>query len=239
MDCLEGHKLIDDKSIDMILTDLPYETTNCKWDKIIPPEIIWEQYKRIIKDNGAIVLTANQPFTSKLVMSNLDMFKYEWIWNKVKPGNIFSVQIKPLIQHESILVFGRDKVNYYPIMSNKNEIRYSRVYSRSNTQFTGIKEYNDRRILKGKYPKTILQFSNANQTKRVHPTQKPVSLFEYLIKTYTNEGDLVLDSCMGSGTTAIACLKIHRNYIGFELEKEYFDTANNRINEYNKQVRFI
>lgn len=235
-DCLEGMKRIPDKSVDMILCDLPYGTTACKWDTIIPFEPLWEQYERVIKDNGAIVLTASQPFTSNLVMSNPSIFKYEWIWNKRNIGNPFLAKYQPLKQHESILVFGKGTVNYYPIMTPRDKVRkYKDKYGGGeafNKKGTGEKEY----TLKFKYPKSILEYTNAIQKGKVHPTQKPVALFEYLIKTYTNEGDTVLDNCMGSGTTAIAAMNTNRNFIGFELDEAYFELADERIKKHMQIV---
>jgi site-specific DNA-methyltransferase (adenine-specific) len=227
-DCLELMQEIKDKSIDMILCDLPYGTTACKWDTIIPFEPLWEQYKRIIKDNGAIVLTACQPFTSMLVMSNIKMFKYEWIWEKTKATGFLDAKEKPLNNYESILVFSKKKPPYNPQMTEgkmhkrggagtgKGEV-YSKFEKRTTTESNLY------------YPKRIINFKTEHG---LHPTQKPVSLFEYLIKTYTNECDLVLDNCGGSGTTAIACLNTNRNYILMEKEKKYFDIINNRITEY-------
>ncbi len=230
-DCLELMKDIPDKSIDMILCDLPYGTTACKWDVIIPFEPLWEQYNRIIKDNGAIVLTASQPFTSALVMSNPNIFKYEWIWDKRNISNPFLAKYQPLKQHESILVFGKGTVNYYPIMTPRDKVRkYKDKYGGGeafNKKGTGEKEY----TLKFKYPKSILEYTNAIQKGKVHPTQKPVALLEYLIKTYTNENELVLDNCMGSGSTGVACVNTNRNFIGIELDEKYFKIAKERINE--------
>ena len=229
MDCLEGMKQITDKSIDMILCDLPYGTTACKWDTIIPFEPLWEQYNRVIKDNGAIVLFGSEPFSSMLRMSNLKNYKYDWIWDKKKGGNIMNLKHQPYKVHEIISVF--NKHNYYPIMESQKE-RTGKTYSKG--EANGIANYGDSRIYKEKYPKSIIESSNANQNGKVHPTQKPVALFEYLINTYTNEGETVLDNCMGSGTTAIACINTNRNYIGFELDTGYFNLANERIaNHFN------
>jgi len=221
-------KDIADKSIDMILCDLPYGTTACKWDVVIPFEPLWEQYKRIIKDNGAIVLTASQPFTSALVMSNVKMFKYEWIWEKSHPSGLFTAKILPMKYHENVLVFSNGKLNYNPQMwqgeknhKNKGSIVKEGLYGKG-TKFTQAK-------LDGiKYPKSIQKFINP-RTGSFHPTQKPVALFEYLIKTYTNEGDLVLDNCAGSGTTGVACMNTKRNFILIEQLKEYVDIANKRL----------
>ena len=229
MDCLEGMKLIDDKSIDMILCDLPYGTTACKWDTIIPFEPLWEQYERIIKDNGAIVLMASQPFTTKLIMSKLDWFRYTWVWNKKKAGNIFLAKRQPMKIHEDIVVFSKKPHLYNPQMVKRDKVKKSKNYG-TGESFGGTREKEDKvYTYTHTYPKSIIEFSNARQKGKVHPTQKPVPLFEYLIKTYTNEGETVLDNCIGSGTTAIACINTNRNYIGFELDKRYYDIANVRI----------
>jgi site-specific DNA-methyltransferase (adenine-specific) len=235
-DCLIEMQNIPDKSIDMILCDLPYGTTACKWDTIIPFEPLWEQYKRIIKDNGAIVLTASQPFTSALVMSNIKMFKYEWIWNKNKGSNIMLAKKQPLKIHENILVFGGK--NYNPQKTDVvGKIRDQRLekekINRNDGAVTpkGAIKYADDYDPSKKYPVSIQYFPNHREKEEVfHPTQKPVALFEYLIKTYTNEGDLVLDNCAGSGTTGVACKNLNRNFILIEKEPEYIDIINKRLN---------
>lgn len=230
-DCLQVMKSIDDESIDMILCDLPYGTTACKWDVIIPFEPLWGQYKRIIKDNGAIVLTASQPFTSALVMSNPDMFKYEWVWDKINGGNPFLVKLRPIIRTESVVVFGNKRMNYYPQLDIKNlkaQSKQKPIPKKEKSEHFGNYNWDNKRNVG--YPKNILQFADAPRNK-LHPTQKPVALFEYLIKTYTNEGDLVLDNCIGSGITAIACINLKRNWIGIELDQKYVDIANKRIKE--------
>ena len=244
-DCLEVMAGIPDKSIDMILCDLPYGTTACKWDTIIPFEPLWKEYKRIIKDNGAIVLTASQPFTSALVMSNPGMFKYEWIWDKMKGSGSMLAKIMPLKSHENILIFSKEKTKYYPILeqADKKNIRdreknfskplSNEIYGELNG-YVGTKEDSTRK------PKTIISISSQSnelhQGKRLHPTQKPVALFEYLIKTYTNEGDLVLDNCAGSGTTAIACINIKRNYCLIEKELEYVEVCKTRIKNLRQDI---
>ena len=236
-DCLEGMKRIPDGSVDMILCDLPYGTTACKWDTIIPFEPLWEQYKRIIKDNGAIVLTACQPFTTKLIESNIDWFKYELIWDKVKPSTGLHAKHQPLRQHENILIFGKKKVKYNPQME-QTELRIDKPRIANNGEAFGGREVLRQHNNNGqKYPRSILKISNANQRGKIHPTQKPLALCEYLIKTYTNEGETVLDNCMGSGTTGVACVNTNRNYIGFELDPEYFKIAKQRIDEARKQMR--
>lgn len=211
-DCLEKMKDIPDNSVDMILADLPYGTTACSWDIVIPFEPLWVQYKRVIKKKGAIVLFGSEPFSSLLRVSNLDWYKYDWVWDKHKGGNILNLKYQPYKIHENISVFNDH--HYYPIKT-KQTIRKSQVYSEGLAN--GIKKYDDSRLYCEKYPKSILSFSNSNQTDRIHPTQKPIALLEYLIKTYTQEGDLVLDNCMGSGSTGIACLNTKRDFIGIEL----------------------
>jgi len=233
-DCLEVMKNIPDKSIDMILCDLPYGTTACKWDTIIPFEPLWAQYKRVIKDNGAIVLTASQPFTSALVMSNVKWFKCEWIWRKHKGTNIYGVKREPLKIHESCILFAKNKYTYNPQMTEgkpykqrgSHNIGKSDGLIIANKKVGYAKDFDSSK----RYPISVQEFSNHNQKDNsFHPTQKPVALFEYLIKTYTNEGDLVLDNCAGSGTTAIACINTKRKYILIEKELEYIDIINKRL----------
>ena len=233
-DCLEGMKKIPDKSIDMILCDLPYGTTACKWDTIIPFEPLWEQYKRIIKDNGAIVLTASQPFTSALAMSNIKWFKYEWIWFKNVPSGMAQARYSPMKYHESVLVFSKNSIKVFnKIMEErggkgKDCYNYEHYCGESNhIKMDKVKKFYNAELVN---PSSVLLFNVVpNRKGKLHPTQKPVALFEYLIKTYTNEGETVLDNCMGSGTTAIACMNSKRNYIGFELDKKYFDIAEKRV----------
>ena len=226
-DCLEGMKKIEDKSVDMILCDLPYGTTACKWDTIIPFEPLWEQYERVIKDNGAIVLTASQPFTTKLIDSNIDLFRNCWVWNKKISGNPLLAKHQPLKVHEDICVFSKKRHNYYPQM-RKGKMRKKGGGRSKLFDMEMSAKYSDEY-----YPISIIEFSNAKRG--VHPTQKPVALFEYLIKTYTNEGETVLDNCMGSGTTAIACLNTNRNYIGFELDEEYYNASLDRIGKHKEE----
>ena len=243
-DCLEGMKRIPDKSVDMILCDLPYGTTKAKWDTIIPFEPLWEQYGRIIKDNGAIVLTAVQPFTSSLVMSKPKWFKHSWVWDKVTGRGHLVAKYRPLQRTEDIIVFakGGKRVNYFPIMIDRpaDKVEISKNRESSRTELMGGKTNEEGAIIKVYdqwYPKNIIQLSNAKRDKNsFHPTQKPVALFEYLIKTYTNEGETVLDNCMGSGTTAIASINTNRNYIGFELDETYYKLANERIENRLKGV---
>lgn len=234
MDCIEGMKLVPNKSIDMILCDLPYGTTQNKWDTILPLEQLWEQYERIIKNDGAIVLTASQPFTSRLIMSNLKLYKYNWYWEKDTPTNFLNANYQPLKKHEDICVFskgnaswaGRNKsMKYFP----QGLIPYGKVNKRGssgeNYMHSGTK--NIQKFTN--YPTTKLYYKA--DSKKLHPTQKPVALFEYLIKTYTNEGEIVLDNCMGSGTTAVAAIKTNRRFIGFETEAKYIEIANKRLQD--------
>ena len=232
-DCIgeNGMCLIDDKSIDMILCDLPYGTTACKWDAIIPFEPLWQQYERIIKDNGAIVLTASQPFTTSLIASNLKLFKYCWVWDKKIISNPMMAKKMPLKQHEDICIFYKKQSIYNPIKTNLDKERDWKQYSTSEIYGDKSDLSGNTGKVKGLYPKSIIQFSNANQKDKVHPTQKPVALFEYLINTYTNENDLVLDNCMGSFTTAVACKNTGRNYIGFENDEKYYELGVKRLEE--------
>lgn len=223
-DCLEVMKQIPDKSVDMILCDLPYGTTACKWDIVIPFEPLWEQYKRITKDNAAIVLFGSEPFSSRLRMSNIKDYKYDWVWNKKQTGNPFLAKKQPLKIHENIMVFNTSF--YKPIM------RVGKMRTKGGSKYSNIKVFGGTDKTKNDlyYPTSILDFPNCStKSIKLHPTQKPVELCEYLIKTYTNEGDLVLDNCMGSGTTGVACKRLNRNFIGIELDDKYFEIAKNRI----------
>jgi len=230
-DCLDEMKKIPDGSIDLVLTDPPYGTTACKWDSIIPLEPMWEQLKRITKKNGAIVLFGSQPFTSALVMSNVKMFKYEWIWNKVTGRGHLVAKHRPMAQHENILVFGDGKVKYNPQMVLMDKPQKGKSMEASRTSIMGghTTKESETIIRTHKYPKTII--TQGVDGKYVHPTQKPVALFEYLIKTYTNEDEIVLDFTMGSGTTMLACKNLNRNGIGIELDPEYFEIAQKRLSE--------
>lgn len=235
--CLEVMKDIPDKSIDMILCDLPYGTTACKWDNVIPFETLWEQYNRIIKDNGAIVLFGSEPFSSHLRLSNLKMYKYDLIWDKNKGTQPQLAKIQPMKSHENISVFGNGRITYNP------QFEVGTPYYRKNKGSTS--KDNMIKTLKPieqknsgfRYPRTILKFSRdfSAQT-RLHPTQKPVALLEYLIKTYTNEGETVLDNCMGSGSTGVACINTKRNFIGIELEEKYYKIACERIHNTQEKV---
>ena len=225
-DCLELMKTIPDGSVDMVLTDPPYGTTACKWDTIIPLEPMWEQLKRVTKKNGAIVMTASQPFTSVLVTSNLKMFKYCWVWSKAKAANFASVKHQPLKVHEDVCVFGG--TGFYTPQMTKGVMRQKGGY-KVDREFA-VMDGAPKKFCDEYYPKSILDISVANnKDSRLHPTQKPVALMEYLIKTYTNEGETVLDFTMGSGTTGVAAKNLGRSFIGIELDPTYFQIAKERI----------
>ena len=227
-DCLKVMAAIPSGSIDAVITDPPYGTTACKWDTVIPFAPMWEQLKRIIKPNGAIVLFGSQPFTSALIMSNPKMFKYCWIWDKIKPSGFQVAKYKPMMQHEDICIFGDGRLNYFPIKTARDKIKIGGPVSDSLSCPIARHDFK-KRSYTDKHPKSILTFSNANQHNRFHPTQKPVALMEYLIKTYTNEGEIVLDFTMGSGTTGVACINTNRNFIGIEKDDKYFEIAKSRI----------
>ena len=230
-DCIELMKDVPDKSVDMILCDLPYGTTSCSWDSVIPFKPLWGQYNRIIKDNSAIVLFGSEPFSSTLRMSNIYDYKYDWIWDKKIPSGMCNAKIQPMRQTENISVFIKGKSWYYPQMIKRDKpIKAGGLkdsYSAGNAGQT-MKPLH--KTYDMKYPTTILTFDKIRKGS-LHPTQKPVPLLEYLIKTYTNENELVLDNCMGSGSTGIACINTNRNFIGMELNDEYFKIAKKRINE--------
>lgn len=234
-DCLELMKEIDDKSIDMILCDLPYGTTQNKWDSIIPLDLMWKQYERIVKENGAIILTAQTPFDKILGASNIKLLKYEWIWIKQQGTGFLNSKKMPLKATENILVFYKNPPTYNPQMRKGFKSYISKSGKASNNygeQKQVVTESNGER-----FPLNWIEFSYDKQ--KLHPTQKPIALFEYLIKTYTNEGDTVLDNCAGSGTTAIAALNTNRNYILMEQEQEYIDIINKRIAEYSQQKTLL
>lgn len=236
-DCLQGMKRIPDGSIDAIICDLPYGTTCNKWDTIIPFDELWAQYKRVIKPNGAIVLFSQQPFTSKLIMSNIDMFRYEWIWHKHAATGFLNANKMPLKAHENICVFYKHLPTYNPQKTKsthkkesvkKAEItgsNYGKVINRTPWVDDGLR-----------FPVDVVKFDKDKEAydstkidKGLHPTANPVDLVAYLVRTYTKPGETVLDNCIGCGTTAISCIREHRNFIGFELNKEYFDKAQQRI----------
>lgn len=235
-DCLDVmDKLIEQGvKVDAIICDPPYGTTLAKWDSVIPFDEMWKRLNRMIKPNGAIVLFGVQPFTTKMINSNIDNFKHSWVWNKANGTNFMKLKFQPNKIHEDVVVFTKngDRVNYYPIMT-KGKMRKKgskkEYLPETFTNYTTTETTNDLY-----YPKSILEFSNAGRTgkaKKVHPTQKPVNLLEYLIKTYTNENEIILDFTMGSGSTGVACMNIGRKFIGVELEDKYFDIACERIKE--------
>ena len=227
-DCLEKMNDIEADSVDLILTDLPYGTTACSWDSIIPLESLWECFNRLAKKDAAIVLTCAMPFTAVLAASNIKNLKYEWIWEKPQGTNPLNAKFMPLKAHENILVFCRGKIKYHPQMEQGTPYRgFKSDTTKIGEVYGDIKSQHRDNPTGERYPKTVLRFK---QQKGLHPTQKPVPLFEYLIRTYTDEGDTVLDCTMGSGTTGVACLNLRRNFIGIEKDKKYFDIAHDRIN---------
>lgn len=225
-DCLELMRDIPDKSVDMILCDLPYGTTACKWDVVIPFEPLWEQYKRVIKDRGAIVLFGSQPFTSALVMSNPRMFSHSWVWNKKYPANYPLAKKQPMKVHEDVLVFGS---SYNPIMTKREKPIKKGANKGADVFRKGLERDSfNGKVYTHKYPESILEYPTRKEA-RYSPTQKPVALLEYLIKTYTLEGETVLDNCMGSGSTGVACVNTKRQFIGIEKDEKYFEIAKQRI----------
>ena len=234
-DCLEAMKYIADKSIDCIICDLPYGITACKWDTVIPFEPLWEQYKRIIKPRGAIVLFGSQPFTSALVMSNPRWFKYEWIWDKHIPRNFVNAKVMPMRKHENILIFYQSSTFYYPQKTERKRPVKCKNYSKNGGAYKLNKKNGNQKeyIYTHRNPDTIITgFWQANKGK-IHSTQKPVTLIEYLIKTYTLKGELILDNTAGSGTLAIAAINTDRNYICIEKDEHYFEVMRDRIENHN------
>ena len=231
-DCLERMKEIPDGSVDMVLCDLPYGTTACKWDTVIPFAPLWEQYRRVAKPNAAIVLTASQPFTTRLISSNFEWFRYSLVWKKNTTTGFMQAKTRPHKAHEDILIFGRFKLGAQ---------HFHGTYNPQGVVSVGLRQYSNARKedhITGDrapgvsdsgtgYPKSVLEFSS--ETKTVHPTQKPMALMEYLIRTYTNEGEIVLDNTMGSGTTGVACANTGRKFIGIEMDENYFNIAKERI----------
>jgi site-specific DNA-methyltransferase (adenine-specific) len=237
-DSLEEMRKLPDKSIDLILCDLPYGVTKAVWDSIIPLDLLWEQYKRIIKDNQAIVLTAVQPFTSALIMSNPGMFKHNWVWIKKRTTGFLSVKYQPLRNFEDVLVFSKGTVNYYPqglIRFTKEDTNNKKfvswLYGSLEEEKKYIQEYSN-------YPKQTL-INIKEEDKKVHPTQKPVNLFEYLIKTYSRVGDTVLDNTIGSGTTAVAAVNTGRHFIGIEMDEKYCGISNKRVQDARKEYKLF
>lgn len=235
-DCLEKLKELPDDSVDSVLTDPPYGTTACKWDTVIPFEPMWEQLKRVTKKNGAIVLFGSQPFTSALVMSNVKMFKYEWVWDKGQGTGFLNAKKQPLRSCETISVFYEEQPTYNPQMRTgfKQYIcKQGETKSQNYGTQTGAVTVSDG----SRFPLTRIEFIRDKD--KTHPTQKPVALMEYLIKTYTNEGETVLDFTMGSGTTGVACKNLNRNFIGIELDPEFFNIAEARINAVKPESKLL
>lgn len=236
-DCLESMLSLKDQSIDLILCDLPYGTTQCAWDSIIPLDRLWEQYSRLIKPKGVIALTAMQPFTSLLVASNLQMFRYEWIWEKGNASGFLNANKQPMRAHESVLIFYKEQPTYNPQMVHDQPRRTAKrktVNSECYGKAIGLTEYDST----SRHPRSVQFFSSDKQKANYHPTQKPVALMQYLIETYTNRGDWVLDSCMGSGTTGVACVNTGRNFIGIEKESKYLQVATDRIGDAVESLDF-
>ena len=231
-DCFDVFPFIEDKSIDAIICDLPYGTTQNKWDSVLPLDLLWKQYKRILKSNGAIILTGSEPFTSVLITSNLKDFKYNWIWKKSKATGFFDAKKRPLNDYETISVFYAKPPTYNPQMTVAEKI-YKRGFVKRKKSDCYGDEKDFVQVDSGlRYPKRIIEIGNADTRDIEHSTQKPLELMEYLVKTYTNEGDMVLDNTMGSGTTNLACIKLNRKSIGIEKEKQYYDVAVRRASEY-------
>lgn len=230
-DCFSGMNRIPDQSVDLILCDLPYGTTQCRWDSILPFDELWKAWLRVIKPHAAIVLTASQPFTSAVVMSNPKLFRYSWVWEKSKATGYLNAKKRPLVAHEDVLVFSQKAPRYFPQMTqgtpyNKGEAhRPTDVYGSQKS----VLVKNDHGL---RYPRSVQYFKTAeSEGPVIHPTQKPLSLFRYLIETYSKPGELVLDNCMGSGTTAVACAQTGRTFVGFENDKEYVDPLEKRVRE--------
>jgi site-specific DNA-methyltransferase (adenine-specific) len=230
-DCLELMKDIPSKSIDLILCDLPYGTTANKWDAVIPFDKLWEQYKRIIKDNGAILLFSQMPFGANLIMSNPKMFRYEWIWLKPNSNAGFlNCKKMPMRRHENILVFYKHLPTYNPQMISGKPYTDERARGNGSINYNNNTDKIFSTVNEGtRYPSDYIEIKTVPNGKNIHPTQKPVDLLEYLIKTYTNEGDTVLDNCMGSGSTGVACINTNRKFIGMELDEKYFEVAKERL----------
>ena len=240
-DCLIEMKQIEDQSIDMILCDLPYGTTSCSWDSIIPFDKLWEQYERIIKNNGAIILFGQEPFSSKLRLSNSKLYRYDWIWEKSNPSNIALANKQPMRYHEMISVFYKKQPTYNKQMIKRinrgvaTQQKSGKPFVNRTSDQTALKEIEvdpNKYDKDWKNPSTVLKFPSLRPTSKEfckHPTQKPKALLKYLIKTYTNENEIVLDNCMGSGSTGVACLETNRQFIGIEKDKTYFDIAQQRI----------
>lgn len=239
-DMLEIVPTLEPQSVDALLTDLPYGTTACKWDTIIPFDDLWQCVKHVLRPRGVFVTTASQPFTSALVMSNPEWFRYEWIWMKDKATGHLDAQRRPMRRHENIIVFSENGHQYNPQIFPKPKQNIRPISRRAASDNYGkFKEIAERLIpLDMSYPQSVLQINTTNHGERgEHPTQKPVALYEYLIRTYTNPGDVVGDFCMGSGTTGVACVNTGRRFVGVELDANYYEIAKRRITEAQQQIR--
>lgn len=230
-DCMDILPLIPDKSVQLILADLPYGTTQNKWDSVLPLDLLWQNYSRILSENGCIVLTADGIFTGVLMMSKPNWFKYKLIWDKKSTSGFLNAKKMPLRRHEDILIFAKGKTTYNPIMEERGKPRKKGGYVGGNKGTYGSHK-EDIKFNNEYYPTSIIEISNANQKAKQHPTEKPLELMKWLISTYSNEGELVLDNTMGSGTTNLACIKLNRKSIGIEKEKQYYDVAVRRASEY-------
>jgi site-specific DNA-methyltransferase (adenine-specific) len=232
-DCFDVFPSIPDKSVDAIIADLPYGTTQNKWDSVLPLDELWVQYERIIKDNGMICLTSAEPFTSTLITSNNKLFKYDLIWDKKLSSGFLNAKRMPLRRHEQILCFYKKLPIYNPEMVTRGKVRKKGITTETGKHTSNYGKFENSVVENNEYyPTSIIEVSNANRKDKLHPTEKPVELMEYLIKTYTNENEIVLDNTMGSGTTGLACLKTNRQFIGIEKEKQYYDVAVRRLSEY-------
>ena len=236
-DCFDVFPLIEDKSVDAIIADLPYGTTACKWDSVLPLDKLWTEYERVIKDDGCIVLFASNPFASALVMSNAKLFRYEFVWDKVIPTGFTMANYRPMMQHELILIFSKGKMTYTPkggyLKFNPQKTKRDKPikgYAVTSSFLHDVKFDKKERVYDEKNPTSIITFKK--DKKREHTSQKPLDLLQYLVKTYTNENEIVLDNTMGSGTTGLACLKTNRQFIGIEKEKQYYEVAVRRLSEY-------
>ncbi len=235
-EAIEEMSKLESKSIDLILCDLPYGTTQCKWDTIIPFDKLWEQYSRLIKDNGAIVLTASHPFAANLVMSNPKLFRYSLVWEKSKSTGYLNSKKMPMRSHEDILVFYKNLPTYNPQMTEGEPYDKGTAHRPTDVYREQKGEIHVKNETGKRYPRSVQYFKTAESEGKVyHPTQKPVSLMEWLIKTYTNEGEIVLDNCVGAGTTAIACIRTNRKFIGIDISQEYVDITNDRIQQERKK----
>lgn len=232
-DCLEVMKQIPDGSVDMVCGDLPFGTTRNGWDVIIPFESLWEQYHRIVKPSGAILQFSQNPFSAELIMSNKNEFRYEWIWEKTSGTGWLNSHKMPLKCHENILVFYKELPVYNP------QFTYGEPYSKGSigctSNYNKMKDFEYREYGSKRFPRDVIKFNNSDRHDIIHPTQKPVDILSYLILTYTNEGDTVLDNCMGSGSTGVACIETGRNFIGIEQDEHYFNVSKDRIERRKQQ----